>query len=46
MAFYEALAQRFSLSLRTRGRIAEYGYPDKLNLSANILLELRKLGRR
>ena len=42
LEFYEAMARRFSLSLQRRGRIVDYGYPEKINLSANILLELRK----
>lgn len=41
--FYEAIARRFSLSVQRRGTLREYGYPDKINLSANILLEFRKL---
>lgn len=42
--FYEAIARRFSLSIQRRGTILEYGYPEKINLSANILLEFRKFG--
>lgn len=38
---YEELAQHFSLSARRRGRLVDYGYPDKINLSRNTLLELR-----
>lgn len=41
--FYEAFAKRFSLSVQRRGTILDYGYPEKLNLSANFLLEFRKL---
>ena len=40
--FYEALAQRFSFSVQRRGTLRDYGYPEKINLSANILLEFRK----
>lgn len=43
LSFYEAMARQFSLSVRRRGMIRDYGYPDKINLSANILLEFRRL---
>jgi SAM-dependent methyltransferase len=39
---YEELAQHFSLSVRRRGRLVDYGYPDKIDLSRNTLLEIRK----
>jgi SAM-dependent methyltransferase len=42
LEFYREMARRFSLSVQQRGRIADYGYPQKINLSANILLEFRK----
>ena len=42
--FYELIAQQFSLSVQRRGTLLDYGYPDKINLSANTLLEFRKLG--
>jgi hypothetical protein len=42
--FYESIAQRFSLSVERRGTLLDYGYPDKINLSANTLLEFRKVG--
>jgi SAM-dependent methyltransferase len=42
--FYESIAQQFSLSVQRRGTLLDYGYPDKINLSANTLLEFRKLG--
>jgi hypothetical protein len=42
--FFESLAQQFSLSVQRRGTLLDYGYPDKINLSANTLLEFRKLG--
>jgi SAM-dependent methyltransferase len=38
---YESLAQEFSLSVRRRGQLIDYGYPDKINLSRNSLLEFR-----
>ena len=41
--FYETIARRFSLSVQRRGVLRDYGYPDKINLSANILLEFRRL---
>ncbi len=41
--YYHALAQRFSLSLYRRGTIREHGYPQHINLSANRILEFRKL---
>jgi hypothetical protein len=41
--FYEAIARRFGFSVQRRGILRDYGYPDKINLSANILLEFRKL---
>jgi len=44
IAFYEEMAQQFSLSVQRRGTLLDYGYPDKINLSANTLLEFRKLG--
>lgn len=44
IGFYESIAQQFSLSVRRRGTLLDYGYPDKINLSANTLLEFRKLG--
>jgi len=40
---YEELAQDFSLSVQRRGRLADYGYPDKIDLSRNTLLEFRKV---
>jgi SAM-dependent methyltransferase len=42
LAFYEAMAQRFGLTLETCGRIRDYGYPPRLNLGANIVLRLSK----
>ena len=39
---YEELAQHFSLSVQRRGRLVDYGYPDKIDLSRNMLLEFRK----
>ena len=42
-AFYEAMAQRLALSVEGQGSIREYGYPEKINLSANRLLEFRRL---
>jgi SAM-dependent methyltransferase len=44
LEFYETMARRFSLSVQRRGRIRDYGYPEQINLSANIVLELRKTG--
>ena len=44
IGFYELIAQQFSLSVQHRGTLLDYGYPDKINLSANTLLEFRKLG--
>lgn len=38
---YEELAQHFGLSVRRRGKLVDYGYPDKVNLSRNTLLEFR-----
>jgi SAM-dependent methyltransferase len=38
---YEELAQHFSLSARQRGKLVDYGYPDKIDLSRNTLLEMR-----
>jgi SAM-dependent methyltransferase len=40
--FYEALALRFSMSVRQRGRIRDYGYPGGISLSGNVLLEFSK----
>jgi hypothetical protein len=42
-AFYEAMAQRVALSVQRQGSIRDYGYPEKINLSANRLLEFRRL---
>jgi hypothetical protein len=39
----EELAQDFSLSVQRRGRLVDYGYPDKIDLSRNMLLEFRKV---
>jgi SAM-dependent methyltransferase len=38
---YEELAQHFSLSVQRRGTLVDYGYPDKIDLSRNTLLEFR-----
>ena len=46
IGFYESIAQQFSLSVQRRGTLLDYGYPDKINLSANTLLEFRKPARR
>lgn len=43
IAFFEEIAQRFSLSIERRGTLLDYGYPDKINLSGNTLLEFRRL---
>lgn len=40
---YEAVAQQFSLSVERRGTLLDYGYPDKINLSRNTLLEFRRM---
>lgn len=41
-AFFEAAAQAAGLSPRWHGRIADYGYPAAINLSANRLLALHR----
>jgi precorrin-6B methylase 2 len=43
LRFYREMANRFGLSIQARGTIRDFGYPPKINLSANILLELRRL---
>lgn len=43
VGLYEELAQDFSLSVQRRGRLVDYGYPDKIDLSRNTLLEFRKV---
>jgi cyclopropane fatty-acyl-phospholipid synthase-like methyltransferase len=41
--YYETMAQQHSLSAQQRGAIRDYGYPEKINLSANRVFEFRRL---
>ncbi len=40
--FYVKLAEQFHLSTATRGRLEEYGYPKRINLKSNLVLEFSK----
>jgi SAM-dependent methyltransferase len=41
-AFYADLARQFSLATEIRGRLENYGYPKRINLRNNLVLEFRK----
>jgi len=41
---FELIAEQFSLTVERRGTLRDYGYPGKINLSGNTLLEFRRIG--
>ena len=41
--YYAGLASRFGFSIQSRGQIRDFGYPEHIDLTTNLLLEFRAL---